>query len=117
MQTPKKKYSTKNHLDKLGEFYGWDIPDYILQAGKSFIKIRVSDWRGEQDLRITPKDVAEYYCKWVGNITSGCRVIAGYAGDWRPIDRLVKECLVWFKVVNIEALRREGRRYGITHKE
>ena len=117
MQTPKEKYSTKNHLDKLKEFYGWDIADYVLEAGKSFIKIRVSDWRGEQDLKITPKDVAEYYRKWADNITSGCRVIAGYAGDWRPIDKLAKECLEWFKLVNIEALRREGRKYGITHKE
>ncbi len=105
MQTPKEKYSTKNHLDKLEEFYGWDIPDYILEVGKSYIRIRVSDWRGEQDLRITPKDVVEYYCKWASNIYSGCRVIAGYAGDWRLVDRLAKECLEWFKLVNIEALR------------
>ncbi len=105
MQTPKEKYSTRNHLDKLEEFYGWDIPDYVLQAGKSHIRIRVSDWRGDEDLKITPKDVTEYYCKWAGNITSGCRVIAGYAGDWRPVARLAKECLEWFLLVNIEALR------------
>lgn len=105
MQTPKKKYSTINHLHKLEEFYGWDIPDYVLEAGKSFIRIRVSDWRGKQDLRITLKDVVDYYYHWAGNITSGCRVIAGYAGDWRPVDRLVKECLEWFKLVNIEALK------------
>jgi len=117
MQTPKEKYSTKNHLDKLEEFYGWDIPDYILEAGKRFIKIRVSDWRGEQDLRITLKDVVDYYYHWARNITSGCRVIAGYAGDWRPVDRLVKECLEWFKFINIEALRREGRKYGLTLKK
>ena len=105
MQTPNKKYSTKNHLDKLEEFYGWDIPDYILDADNSFIKIRVSDWRGDEDLKITRKDVAEYYYRWADNIISGCRVIAGYAGDWRPIDRLVKECLEWFLFVNIEALK------------
>ncbi len=117
MNTLQEKYSRTNYPDKLGEFYGWDIPDYILQAGKSFIKIRVSDWRAEQDLNITPKDVIEYYCKWSGNVTSGCRVIAGYAGDWRPVDRLVKECLEWFLFINIEALRREGRKYGLTLKE
>ncbi len=106
MQTPKEKYSTRNHLDKLGEFYQQgDIADYVLGAGKSFIKIRVSDWRGDEDLKITLKDVVEYYCKWADNITSGCRVIAGYAGDWRLVDRLAKECLEWFKLVNIEALR------------
>ncbi len=111
MNTLQEKHSTKNHLDKLKEFYGWDIANYILGAGKSFIKIRVSDWRGEQDLKITLKDVAEYYRKWADNITSGCRVIAGYAGDWRLVDRLAKECLEWFKLVNIGALRTsEGNR-------
>ena len=84
MNTLQEKYSTKNHLDKLEEFYGWDIPDYVLEAGKSYIKARVSDWRGEQDLKITSKDVVSYFYKWPRNITSGCRVIAGYAGDWRP---------------------------------
>ncbi len=105
MNTLQEKHSTKNHLDKLEEFYQGNAPEYILEASKSYIKIRVSDWRGEQDLRITLKDVVEYYCKWADNITSGCRVITGYAGDWRPIDRLVKECLEWFLFVNIEALK------------
>ncbi len=105
MNTLQEKHSTKNHLDKLEEFYQGNVPEYILDADNSFIKIRVSDWRGEQDLKITSKDVAEYYYRWARNITSGCRVIAGYAGDWRPIDRLVKECLEWFKLVNIEPLR------------
>ncbi len=116
MNTLQEKYSTKNHLDKLEEFYGWDIPDYILRAGKGFIKIRVSDWRGEQDLRITPRNVVEYYYRWARNITSGCRVIAGYAGDWRPIDGLVKECLEWFLFVNIRALRIESRKCGLAPK-
>ena len=105
MQTPKEKYSRTNYPDKLEEFYQGNVPEYILEAGKRFIKIRVSDWRGEQDLRITLKDVVDYYYHWARNITSGCRVIAGYAGDWRGVDRLVKECLEWFKLVNIEALK------------
>ncbi len=105
MNTLQEKYSRTNYPDKLEEFYQGNVPEYILDADNSFIKIRVSDWRGEQDLRITPKDVIEYCCRWAGNITSGCRVIAGYAGDWRPIDRLVKECLEWFLFVNIEALK------------
>jgi len=117
MQTPKKKYSTRNHLGKLDEFYQGDIPEHVVEVGKSFIKIRVSDWRGEQDLRITSKDVIEYYCKWAGNITSGCRVVAGYSGDWRGVDRLAKECLEWFLLLNIEALRTEGRKYGLRFKE
>ena len=105
MNTLQEKYSRTNYPDKLEEFYQGNVPEYILDADNSFIKIRVSDWRGEQDLRITPRNVVEYYYRWARNITSGCRVIAGYAGDWRPIDRLVKECLEWFLFVNIGELK------------
>jgi len=103
MTTPRTKYNT------LEEFYQENVPDYVLEGCKSYVEIRVSDWRGEQDLRITPKDVVEYYREQAGNITSGCRVIAGYAGDWRPIDRLAKECLEWFKLVDIEPLKRDWK--------
>lgn len=106
-----------DYSDKLAEFYGWDVPGYILEVGKTFIKIRVSDWQGEQDLRVTVKDVVDYYYYWARNITSGCRTLAGYTSDWRPIDRLAKECLEWFKFVDIEALKREGRKHGIILKE
>ena len=105
MNTLQQKYSRIDYLDKLVDFYQGDIPEYILEAGKGFIKIRLSDWRGEQDLRVTPRDVVDYYYHWARNITSGCRVIAGYAGDWRSINRLAKECLEWFNLVNIEALK------------
>ncbi len=115
--TPTKQYSRINYPDKLAEFYPQEeLPEYILDAGKSFIKIRVSDWQGDQDLIVTVEDVIEYYRYEAGNITSGCRIIAGYAGDWRPIDILSKECLEWFKFVNIEGLRQEGRKYGLIPK-
>ena len=106
-----------DYSDKLAEFYQGEIPDDILKAGKAFVKIRVSDWRGEQDLGVAVKDVGDYYYYWARNIISGCRTLAGYAGDWRPIHRLAKECLEWFKSVNIESLKREGRKHGITLKE
>lgn len=113
MTTLQQKYSRTNYIDKLDEFYGWDIPEYILEAGKSFIRIRVSDWQGNQDLTVTVKDVVEYYRYEAGNIISGCRTLAGYIGDWRPVDRLAKECLGWFKLVNIEELRRTSRKNGL----
>lgn len=108
MYTLQQKYSRTNYPDKLEEFYGWNVPHYILEAGKTFLTVRVSDWRGEQDLRITPRDVVEYYHYQAGNITSGCRTLAGYTSDWRGVDGLAKECLEWFKFVNIEALRKGG---------
>ncbi len=117
MQTPKKKYSRNNYLDKLTDFYEQgDIPEYILEAGKSYIKIRVSDWQGDQDLKVTVKNVVAYYVYWVDNIISGCRTLADYTGNWRPVDRLAKECLEWFKFVNIRALRIESRKCGLVPK-
>lgn len=116
MTTPQVKYSKIDCFDKLAEFYQGSPPDYILEASKSYIKIKVSDWRGEQDLKITPRDVVEYYCYQADNIISGCRTLAGYTGDWRPVDRLAKECLEWFKFVNIGALKREGRKHGLSLK-
>ncbi len=106
-----------DYPDKLAKFYQGDTPKYVLEAGKSYIKVRVSDWQGERDLRVTVKNVVAYYVYWADNIISGCRTLAGYTSDWRGIDRLAKECLEWFKFVNIEALRREGRKYGIILKE
>lgn len=105
-----------DYPDKLAEFYQEDIPEYILDASKSFIKIRVFDWQGEQGLKITVKHVVKYYRDQARNITSGCRTLAGYTGDWRPVDRLAKECLEWFKLVNIEALRRTSKKYGLIPK-
>lgn len=105
-----------DYFDKLDEFYQGDIPEYILKAGKTFIKIKVSDWRGEQDLRVTLKNVVNYYYYGARNITSGCRTLAGYTSDWRPIDTLAKECLEWFKFINIEELRTISRKYGLIPK-
>lgn len=98
------------------EFYNGDIPGYVLKAGKSFLVIRISDWRGDQNLKITIKDVAKYYATQANNIISGCRELAGYISDWRPIHYLAQECLEWFKHVNIDQLRREGRKQGLTPK-
>lgn len=116
MYTLQEKYSRIDYFDKLAEFYQGDIPEYVLRAGKSFIKIRVSDWQRDQDLKITTENVTEYYAYGARNITSGCRTLAGYTSDWRPIDSLAKECLEWFKLVNIEELRRISKKYGLIPK-
>jgi hypothetical protein len=100
--------------EKLREFYSERIPDYVLGAGKSFIKIRtVDDVHGNQDVKITVKDVARYYAYDARNISSGCRTLAGITSDWRPIDTLAHECLEWLKFVNKEGLRKEARKMGL----
>ena len=42
--------------------------------------------------------------------------LAGITGDWRPIDMMARECLEWFKAVNITGMRRAARRQGLTHR-
>ena len=98
-------------------FYNGDVPAYIRDAGKSFLKIHAgADFLGYQDIKIKIGDVAQYYAKEACNITSGCRTIAGLTGDWRQIDSLAKEALEWFKHINIEGMRREGKKAGLTPK-
>lgn len=104
----------KEITEKLSKFYSVMIPEYVVDAGKTFITLRVGDWSGDlQKVKITLKDVIHYYATQARNFTSGCRTIAGYTGDWRPIDNIAKECLEWFKLVNVEGLRKEGKKWGM----
>ena len=101
--------------DELNLLYGGKIPDYIRDAGKTYLTIRAgSDYGGVRDSKITVQDVAYYYANDAQNITSGCRSLGGVTGDWRPIDGLAMECLAWFKAVNIEGLRKAGKALGLT---
>lgn len=110
--------TTKSNVyDKLEEFYNGDVPAYISSAGKTFITIKTSDWSGEKSVHVTIKDVIKYYRVDARNISSGMRTLAGYSGDWRPIDNLARECLEWFKFINREELAKEGRKYGMDLKQ
>jgi len=102
-----------DYYQKLEELFDYEVPGYIREVGKSFIVIRVSDWRGEQDLKVRVEDVIEYYAVEARNILSGCRTLAGYASDWRGVDELAKLCLAWFKYVNRDELRRQGHKRGM----
>ena len=102
----------KNVHERLAAFYGGDIPGYILDAGKTFITLGTgSNVFGDRNVKITMDDVADYYLNQAGDATySGCRTLAGMAGDWRPIDMMARECLKWFKTVNIVGMRRALKR-------
>ena len=103
--------------EKLVSFYRDDVPGYILHTGRTFLKIHAgADFTDYQDIKITMGDVARYYAHEACNITSGCRTIGGLTGDWRQIDSLVKECLEWFKYINIEGMRKEARKHGLEPK-
>ena len=101
----------------LDEFYGNEIPGYILDAGKTFLKIRTDEVDAIlQEAEITIRDVVIYYARDAKDINSGCRTLARITGDWRPIDQLAQECLEWFKFVNPDGLRREGLKLGLKPK-
>ena len=98
---------TTEAKEKIGEF--------VQKAGKSFLVIRAADVFGEPTtIKITPIGLAEFYRSQANNLSSGIRTLAGLSGDWRPISELADVALNWFKLVNIEGMRRAGRRAGLT---
>ena len=98
----------KDMYERLAAFYGGDIPGYILDAGETSITLHAGvNVFGDREVTITMDDIADYYRDQAGDAThSGCRTLAGMAGDWRPIDMMARECLKWFKTVNIAGMRR-----------
>lgn len=98
---------TAEAQSKLGEF--------VERAGKSFLVVRATNVFGEPTtIKITPANLAEFYATQANNLGSGVRTLAGLSGDWRPISELANIALDWFKVVNVEGMRRAGRRAGLT---
>jgi hypothetical protein len=86
--------------------------------GKSYLWISLApDWQHEKtrQLKVTIDDVAKYYAEEARSM-SGCRTLAGETGDWRPIDQIANDCLEYFKSVNIEGMRKVGKKYGLTPK-
>jgi hypothetical protein len=99
--------------EQLQDYYMGEVPNYVRNAGRTYITIKTED--RNSPLKITINDVIRYYREEAGSM-SGCRSIAGLIGDWRNIDRLADECLGYFKMVNVDMLRREGKRVGMLAK-
>ena len=66
--------------------------------------------------KITMEDIINYYKYQAPNISSGYRTLAGFGGDWRPIDNLANEVLEWFKFQNIDNLKRMSKKMGLEPK-
>jgi hypothetical protein len=106
-----------NIYQKLGKAFGvdeYELETSLNEMGITFrgytIHVHVSK-KGSKT--ITPKDVVEYYAHEAGNISSGCRTLAGITGDWRPIDELAKQCLSIYKVVKRKDLVKEARKHNM----
>ena len=85
----------------------------VVSASENSITVRVSNWDGTAEEKVTLDDVVEYFATQACNITSGCRTLAGIDGDWRMIDAIAQDCLTWFKEVNVDALREKARARGM----
>jgi hypothetical protein len=115
----------KNYNAELDKFYNFEIPEYVVKAGKTFIELNVSGWSSYSGkfqtpedivkLKITMADVIRYY-KEQANSMSGMRIIAGFAGDWRYIDNMAQMSLGWFKFVNVDGLRKFSLQNGLSPK-
>jgi len=85
--------------------------------GKTYIDINLAeDWQfPARTVRVRIADVARYF-QTEARSMSGCRTLAGIVGDWRPIDGIAQDCLEYFKEVNVEGMRREGKKLGMLAK-
>ena len=109
-----------NMYEKLSKSFGMDeleLEEQLNNMGISFrgYTIHVRLWKDDKHV-VTPKDVIEYYAHEAGNISSGCRTLAGMTGDWRPIDTLAKTCLNIYKVVKRKDLVKEARKHNMELK-
>jgi hypothetical protein len=89
---------------RLNEFYNGSVPDYIVDAGKTHITVRVKDnLFVEREYVITTCALQEYL-----NSESDCQGdenLAGITGDPHFIYNLALECLRWFRFINHEEFR------------
>lgn len=93
----------------------FETDEFIVAQGKTYITIRVQDLSKQRNLKVHISDVARYFAEEAPSMSGG-RTLAGLFGDWRPIDSLAQYCLEYFKRVNVEALRRESRKWGLEPK-
>jgi len=101
-----------NAIELLDEHFGWEFVDSLAERGIT-LKRKTIYVNGK---KITVENVIYYYAHDARNMTSGCRSLGELAGDWRPIDRLAKECLEIYKVLKRDQLVREAKKHGMTPK-
>lgn len=118
----REKYLSDVEWEKIEEMYDYEIPQYLKIVNKNKIQIKASPWEGAKVswITITPKDVINYYKPtnpMGASGMSGARTLAGFSTDWRMVDNMAKESLEIFKVINKEALQKEGKKFGMELRE
>lgn len=112
---------TDEQFEQVEEIYDHEVPSYLKIVSKNIIKIKAGQYEGAaiKWIKITPKDVINYYkqdnsmgCAGM----SGCRTLSTFTTDWRMVDNMAKECLEIFKLINKETLQKEGKEFGMELK-
>jgi len=109
-----------NVFERLGKAFG--IDEYELEEmlstnfGMNFRGLTIYVQTGKKKTRIGVEDVIQYYAYEAGNLSSGCRTLAGIIGDWRPVDELAKQCLEIYKVLKRDEMVKIARKFGMTPK-
>ena len=109
---------TNQQWEEIDELYNFKIPEYLEIEDSNLIVINTEQWEGAglKKIKVTPKDVIDYYRQdnSMGcNGMSGCRTLSTFTTDWRMVDGIAKECLEIFKIINREALAKEGKKFGM----
>src|ERR1700679_543087 len=87
---------------------------FVEKAGKHFLTVRTPNvYEQPVSLRITPKDLAEFYATQMG---SSIGTLAGHHGESRAIGELAFLAMGWFQNVNLEGIRRAARKVGLEPK-
>lgn len=87
--------------EKLNEFYKGSVPDYIVDAGKTHLTVRLQDGLfTERDYVITICSLHEYLNSV--NDREEKDQLAAIKGDPQFIYNLAMECLRWFRFINPE---------------
>ena len=86
-------------FDEIENFYGGDIPLYITGYGEDYIEIQYEGiLTGAKAVKITLKDICDYFAFEAYNLVSGCRGLGSdIVGDWRMVDNIAQEIHQLFK--------------------
>ncbi|NLI29679.1 MAG: hypothetical protein GX423_06320 [Nitrospiraceae bacterium] len=105
--TMKKEHGSLQHVSerirkKLLEHYGNAVPEYVVDAGKSHITLRLADdLCNYRDYVITICHVHEFFARRRKK-REPIIALGGYAGEEEYMRNIALECLRWFKFVSPE---------------
>ncbi|HSW64742.1 MAG TPA: hypothetical protein VLH56_15740 [Dissulfurispiraceae bacterium] len=106
----KKENDSLHHVSdrirkKLLEFHQNAVPDYVVDAGKSHVTLRLADdLCNYRDYVVTICQVHEFFVRY-NKKREPIMALGGYVGEEAYMRNIALECLRWFKFVSPEEFR------------